>query len=164
MLDCNSPLGQEFMREQYKTQRMLESMGYTVINTSGDDNYQDVILAKKADDRLVIHALAEIKSRKMAGNKVVTVDFLRENGGYLITYNKLKYGAMAAGIYHVPFFVIVRLIECDTILIWQITDQNGNYLEKIKTEETVTRANVNGGQARRLNAFLSMDSKYLTVL
>lgn len=163
-LDCDTPLGQLFIQEQYRTQERLADRGYTVINTSGKANNADVILAKEIDGRLTITGLAEIKSRKTAGEKPLTKQYLQENGGYLITAEKLKFGALASSMYKVPFYVIVSLMEENVILVWQITTSTGDYTEKFETKQTPTRATVNGGSAFRTNAFLKMDSKYLTVI
>jgi hypothetical protein len=163
-LDCETPLGQLFIQEQYRTQERLAARGYTVINTSGASNNADVILSKVIDGRLTMTGLAEIKSRKTAGSIPLTRKYLSENGGYLITAEKLKFGALASSMYKVPFYVIVSLMEENVILVWQITTSLGDYTEKFETKQTPTRATVNGGTAFRTNAFLKMDSKYLTVI
>lgn len=164
MLDCETPLGQFFMEEQYRVQGVLSERGYTVINTSGAANNSDIILAKVIDGRLTITGLAEIKCRKSAGGVTLTREYLRDNGGYLITHTKLKFGAHASSLYNVPFFVIVSLMDENVILVWQITDIKGNFVEKIEVRETPTRKTVNGGEISRRNAFLSMDSKFLTTI
>ena len=164
MLDCETPLGRFFIEEQYRVQNVLAGRGYTVINTSGADNNTDVILAKEIEVRLTITGLAEIKCRKSAGGVPLTQEYLKENGGYLITHSKLKFGAHASSLYSVPFFVIVSLMDEGVILVWQITDTKGNYVEKIDVRETTTRKTVNGGEIVRRNAFLSMESKFLTVI
>jgi hypothetical protein len=163
-LDCETPLGQLFIQEQHRTQERLAARGYTVINTNGPANNADVILSKVIDGRLTMTGLAEIKSRKTAGEKPLTRKYLSENGGYLITAEKLKFGALASSMYKVPFYVIVSLMEENVILVWQITTSTGDYTEKFETKQTPTRATVNGGTAFRTNAFLKMDSKYLTAI
>lgn len=164
MLDCETPLGQHYMQEQYRVQKVLESRGYIVINTSGKDHNSDVILAKEIEGMVTMVGLAEIKSRSMAGDKPLTRKYLSENGGYLITERKLKFGATASAMYSVPFFVVVSLMAEGVILVWQITNNRGIFVEPYVKKKTETRATVNGGVAYRDNAFLSMDSKFLTVI
>jgi hypothetical protein len=164
MLDCQTELGEFFMQEQYRVQGVLEARGYTVINTSGLENNSDVILAKPVDGRLTIVGLAEIKCRKSAGGVPLTREYLSSNGGYLITHQKLKYGGFASSLYRVPFFVIVSLMEENVIMVWQITDSKGNFVEKYEIKKTVTRKTVNGGEIARENAFLPINSKYLTTI
>lgn len=164
MLDCLTPLGQEAINEQYRVQSILEGRGYTVINTNGDDHHSDVLLAKRIDNRLIITGVAEIKSRKYAGATPLTMEYLSNNGGYLITEHKLEFGKNASSIYNVPFFVIVSLMLENKILVWQITNSKGQYVGDITKRVTSTRKTVNGGKIERLNAFLPMNSKYLTVI
>lgn len=108
--------------------------------------------------------IAEIKCRKSAGGEPINRQYLIDNGGYLITYTKLKYGAMVSGIHMVPFFVIVSLIDEGVILVWQITNRTGSFVEEVPYRMTKTRKTVNGGEIERTNAFLQMDSKFLTVI
>jgi hypothetical protein len=164
VLDCETPLGQVFIEEQYRVQRVLEARGYTVINTSGKDNNADVLLAKTIDGKLTISAMAEIKCRKTAGDVTLTREYLKGNGGYLITYSKLKYGSYAGSLLNIPFYVVVSLMAEGVILVWQITDSTGGFVEKFEVRETPTRKTVNGGEITRRNAFLSMESKFLTVI
>jgi hypothetical protein len=163
-LDCETPIGQLFMKEQYRVQQVLADRGYTVLNTSGKDNNADVILAKEIDGKLTVCGVAEIKSRKTAGDKPLTVEYLKQNGGYLITAEKLKYGAQMSIMLRAPFFVIVSLMEEGKILIWKITDDKGEYLEKIEVKQTKTQKTANGGVAYRNNAFLPIETPNLTII
>lgn len=164
MLDCETPLGRQFIEEQYRVQRKLQERGYTVFNSGGKANHADVFLCKEEDGWPTLVGIAEIKCRKSAGGEPINRQYLIDNGGYLITYTKLKYGAMVSGIHMVPFFVIVSLIDEGVILVWQITNRTGTFLDEIPYRITKTRKTVNGGDAMRSNAFLQMDSKYLTVI
>jgi hypothetical protein len=163
-LDSETPVGQVFIQEQYRIQKLLEEKGYTVINTSKKYNGTDIILAKHIDGKLTVCGVAEIKSRMTAGNKILTLDYLKENGGYLITAEKLKYGAQMSVMLMAPFFVIVSLMEDDKILIWKITDEKGEYLEKIEIRQKKTKETVNGGVAYRNNAFLPIETPNLTII
>lgn len=164
MLDCETELGKLFIEEQYRTQDRLAEFGFVVINTPGKVGRADVMLAKQVDGRLEMYGLAEIKSRLMAGNKPITRQYLRDNGGYLISNSKLKFGQQASTMYNIPFFVIVSIMEENVILIWKITDSSGAYTEEHETKQTSTKSTVNGGVSFRMNSFLSMDSKHLTTI
>ena len=164
MLDCETPLGRQFIEEQYRVQRKLQERGYTVFNSAGKANHSDVFLCKEEDGWPTLTGIAEIKCRKSAGNQPISRQYLIDNGGYLITYSKLKYGAMVSGIHMVPFFVIVSLIDEGVILVWQVTNSTGRFMDEVPFRITKTRKTVNGGEIERTNAFLQMDSKYLTVI
>jgi len=164
VLDCETPLGRQFIEEQYRVQRKLQERGYIVFNSAGKSNHSDVFLCKEEDGWPTLVGIAEIKCRKSAAGQQINRQYLIDNGGYLITYSKLKYGAMVSGIHMVPFFVIVSLIDEGVILVWQITNRTGSFLEEIMHRITTTRKTVNGGEIQRTNAFLQMDSKFLTVI
>jgi hypothetical protein len=152
VLDCETPLGRQFIEEQYRVQQKLQDRGYTVFNSAGKANHADVFLCKEEDGWPTLVGIAEIKCRKSAGGQPINRQYLIDNGGYLITYTKLKYGA------------IVSLIDEGVILVWQITNKSGDFVEEIVHRVSYTRKTVNGGDANRTNAFLQMDSKYLTVI
>ncbi len=164
MLDCETPLGREYMQHQYETQYRLERLGYVCINTPKASDRTDIFIARMRHGRLSMYGIAEIKSRSTAGGQPLTVDYLRANGGYLITAEKLTAGQHLSYKLGLPFYIIVNLIADSKLLVWKITDANGKTLDQIETRVTATRATVNGGIAERLNAFLSMDSKNLTII
>lgn len=157
MLDCETPLGKTFIDHQMFTQRILESKGYTIMNMSTKDSAADVVIAKPIENVLTICGVAEIKSRKMAGSQPLTVEYLRRNGGYLITHDKLKFGSNASYIFSVPFFLIVNLLMEEKILIWQVTDDQGLYMFDFDTRETSTKMTCNGGEIVRPNSYLPID-------
>lgn len=161
MLDCDTPLGKVYIDEQYKTQKLLEARGYTIVNTPSKDHTSDIMLAKPIDGKLTLYGLAEIKSRRNAGEVIIDRGYVKKNG-YLVTFNKIKYGSMASAFYKVPFFLIVNLLNDNVILIWQITDHVGNYTIDFKTIDTKTQKTCNGGEIVRRNAFLPYDTNYLT--
>lgn len=161
MLDCDTPLGKVYINEQYKTQQLLVARGYTVINTPSKDHASDVLLAKEIDGRLTLYGLAEIKSRRNAGDAVIDREYVKKNG-YLVTYDKIKYGAVASSFYKVPFFLIVNLLNDNVVLIWQLTDHVGNPTINYKTIDTKTQKTCNGGEIVRRNAFIPYDTNYLT--
>lgn len=165
MLDCESPLGIEFMKHQYAAMAKLNKAGYLCIATKNIADKSDIFIAKKdSDGHLRMHGIAEIKSRATAGGNILSVEYLKKNGGYLISNDKLSHGQQLSYMTSMPFFVIVNLIYENKLLVWKITDTDGNFLENFPRRRTKTRATVNGGTAERLNAFLQMTSKHLTII
>lgn len=161
MLDCDTPLGQVYMNEQYKTQILLEDRGYTIINTPGKDHTSDILLAKEIDSKLTLYGLAEIKSRKMAGDQIIDRAYVEKNG-YLVTNEKLRYGAVASSFYKVPFFLIVNLLLDKRVLVWQITNHVGEFTMEYKILETKTQKTCNGGDIIRRNAYLPLNNQFVT--
>lgn len=161
MLDCETTLGKVFMDEQYKTQAILEARGYTVVNTPSADHNSDVMLAKEIEGKLTLFGIAEIKSRRMAGSRIIDRKYV-EDYGYLVTYEKITYGAKISSLYKVPFFLVVNLLLDNRIMVWQLTDKYGESTMNYKIKETQTQATCNGGSAIRLNAYLPLDTKFLT--
>lgn len=163
MLDCNTPLGKRYIEEQERTSSKLGALGFTVINTSGQDHRTDVILAKEIKGSLTAVYIAEIKSRQSAAGKPITIDYIKRNG-YLISNSKIIYGAEMSKCFKVPFLVIVSVMNEDKLMVWRITDDNGELVETVDVRRTRTSATVNGGDAVRENAFLSGSSQYLTII
>lgn len=165
MLDCESPLGIEYMKHQYGAMARLNKIGYLCIATKNPQDKTDIFIAKKSSDgHLRMYGIAEIKSRATAGGQMLTINYLKNNGGYLITNEKLSVGQQASFMLGIPYFVIVNLIYENKLLVWKITDDKGNFLDQFPRKRTKTRATVNGGEANRLNAFLQMNSKNLTII
>lgn len=157
MLDCLTPRGKKFISHQLRTQSLLEKRGYKFLNMASSDSASDVIIAKDVDGLLTICGVAEIKSREMAGNVPLTIDYLLNNGGYLVTHDKLVYGSEASNLFGVPFFLIVNLLLENKILIWKVTDNQGLFLFDFETKNTSTRMTCNGGTIVRPNSYLPAD-------
>jgi len=165
MLDCESPLGIEYMKHQYAAMAKLNKLGYFCIATKNPADKTDIFIAKRGDDgHLRMYGIAEIKSRATAAGQMLTIEYLKRNGGYLITNEKLSVGQQASFMLNIPYFVIVNLIYENKLLVWKVTDDKGNFLDDFPRKRTKTKATVNGGHANRLNAFLQMSSKNLTII
>jgi hypothetical protein len=130
------------MLEQNKTQSILESNGYLVINSMEPSSSKDILLAHRVNERIVLAGIAEVSH----------VDDI--NGEYVVPLTKIRCGAMAAGCLQVPFYIIVRVK--DNVLIWRMTDKNGNYIEQFVVCESRTTI--------RKYVHLSLESKYLTIV
>ena len=149
-----------YIEEQYKTQKILEGMGFSIVSMSKKDHTSDVIIAKKTDAGLMIYGVGEIKTRKMAGDIPLTKRYLTENG-YLITYEKIKNGCDLAFKLGVPFFLIVRVLTENFMAIWRITDEDGIFLFDFDRKMTQSQKTCNGGVAVRDNAYLPIDKAKL---
>lgn len=159
-LDCETERGKVFIGHQIKTQKILEDRGYMIISMSEKDSRSDVIIAKEIEGVPTITGVAEIKSREMAGSVPLTREYMSKNGGYLITEEKIHHGKSLSFITSVPFFVIVNLLKENVILIWKVTDNNGEVILDYKSKATVTQATCNGGTAKRVNAFLPIEKAH----
>lgn len=149
-----------YLDEERKIQRILESRGYTVMRSSGEYNQSDLILGREIDHRLTVVGFAEIKSREFAGKAPMTLEYIRANGGYLISYSKLKHGQRLSALHRVPYFIIVNLMLTRQLLIFQITDYAGGFVYPFESNFTETKMNVNGGSATRLNSFLPAEGEF----
>jgi hypothetical protein len=161
MLDCETPRGMLFIEDQYQTQRILAKRGFTVINTRAKDHHSDIYLSKEIDGVLTMYGVAEIKSRMLAGPEKITAEYVKKNG-YLVTAAKLQAGAKLSAINRVPFFLIVNLLLDNKLLVWEITDSEGNYNIDLNIKSTSTQKTCNGGSVIRDNAYLPYNTKYLT--
>lgn len=157
MLDCQTPRGRRFIDEQHKTQCILESLGYFFVTMSTDSSFADAIIAKRENDILKMVGVCEIKTRLMANDRPLTIKYLKDNGGYLVTYEKLSNGVEASSMLSVPFFLIVRLVHESVILIWKVSDENGVFEFDFEKRRTKTKETCNGGNIVRLNAYLPVE-------
>ena len=88
-------------------------------------------------------------------------DFIKW-GSWLITYAKIDGLAWMSNKLCVPAFGFLYSIPDDAILMWRITDEEGNFKFELDVQKTTTQANINGGLIERENAYLSM--QYSTAL
>lgn len=157
MLNSQTPVGQIFMLHQRDTQHILEARGYKFIEMSRENSSHDVFIVKNIEGRDVCTGIAEIKCRMFIGNTLISRKSLKN--GYLISYDKLTYGASASELFGIPYFVIVNLIPEKYILIWKLAE-NGDFLFDFPVRESQTKKNCNGGVAVRLNAYLPLEKAY----
>lgn len=157
MLDCITSRGQFFIEQQRKTQNYLEKMGFIVIETENKDHHSDVILAWKKRNRVHITGLAEIKTREMAGKDIISIDYIKNNGGYLVTKQKITDGINLAKLLGVSFYIIVRLLSENVIIIWKLSNPSGEEIINYESKNSQTKATCNGGTTIRKNAYLSID-------
>jgi hypothetical protein len=152
-----------FIEAEARVQRILESRGYIILRTSGEWNKADLFLGKEIDGRNTLVGLAEVKSREFAGKMPLTLEYIKNSGGYLISYHKLDHASKLSELHQVPFFLIVNLMLSRQLLFFQLTDYTGKFVAKFTTERTPTQFSANGGTANRLNAFLPADGVFFSV-
>jgi hypothetical protein len=152
-----------FMEAEARVQRILEARGYTILRTSGEYNKADLFLGKEVDGRNTLVGLAEVKSREYAGKIPLTLEYIKNSDGYLISYHKLDHAAKLSELHEVPFFLIVNLMLTRQLLFFQLTHHTGKFATKFITERTPTQKSANGGTANRLNAFLPADGEFFSV-
>lgn len=152
-----------FMEAEARVQRILEARGYTILRTSGEFNKADLFLGREVDGRNTLIALAEVKSREYAGKIPLTLEYIKNSGGYLISYHKLDHAAKLSELHQVPFFLIVNLMLTRQLLFFQLTAHTGKFVAKFTTEQTPTQKSANGGTANRLNAFLPAHGDFFSV-
>lgn len=154
MLDCETPLGKVFMAHQRTVQDYLTKMGYTIVSTPNKDSGSDILISKHINGDLTLCGVAEIKNREYAGSVPLTYDYLLNNGGYLVSYHKIESGSKTSSLLEVPFYLIVNLLLDKKMLIWKITNENGEFEFEFETKRTSSKATCNGGLAVRLNSYL----------
>ena len=91
-----------------------------------------------------------------------TLEDFNRWGSWLVTYEKIDGLAWLSSKLCVPAVGFLYSIPDRTVLKWKITDKEGNYLFDFKVDETITQATINGGQAKRENAYLPM--KYASTI
>lgn len=153
-LDVHTSRGARNLAHQYRTQWYIERMGYSVSMTPTDNFPVDIVISKSEYGKLRVVGVAEIKSREDAGALPITLDYIERNG-YLITHEKLLSGIEIAKQLRVPYYLVVRLIRENRMLIWKVTDEDGNEVLTYELRNTWTQKTCNGGRAIRENAYLS---------
>lgn len=156
-MDSHTPEGQRFIQLQRDTQKVLESRGYRIIEMINEASKHDIIIASEKDGVLKANGIAEIKCREMFGDTPIRLSHL--NGGYLISYRKLTYGATASELFGIPYFVIANIIPERCILIWKLAE-DGKFLFEFPVRESQSKKSCNGGVATRMNAYLPIDKAY----
>jgi hypothetical protein len=75
---------------------------------------------------------------------------------WLVTMDKLIKGAEVARLLCVPYYGFLFLHDSDLLLTIRIADSEGHFCVPFRCESTLTKKNVNGGEAVRPNAFIPM--------
>jgi hypothetical protein len=155
MMDCDTPRGRVaigYEREIAERAALVWASDVTMTGGGAATDVAPVDALFARHGRL--EAVAEIKWR--GGGDILSLAGLRQYGSYLITYRKLRHGRLAGRLLHVPYLLIVGLSDAD--VWWTISDADGAWREQPRVEWTVTQRTINGGVARRRNAYLALDN------
>ena len=142
-----------------KTEKGKQSLLYEdkMLNTIKEKYNIDIIETDKDSPALcdgfmvqngIITGVFESKCRN------ATVQTFEKWGSWLITYEKLDGLAWMSNKLCISAFGFVYCIQDDAILMWRITDREGNYIVELDLKKSKTQATINGGQAERVNAYL----------
>ena len=145
-----------------KTEKGKQSLVYEVkmLNTIREKYRIDIIETDKESPALcdgfmvrngIITGVFESKCRN------ATVQDFEKWGSWLVTYEKIDGLAWMSNKLCVPAIGFLYCIPNDAILMWRITDNEGNYRFEFRVEKTITQATINGGQAERENAYLPIN-------
>jgi len=149
-MDIQTPLGQWSLAKEHEAMKALcDKMQWTDVPTPRD---MPSILDGVMSDGSEMIFVYEMKCRD------TTLDQLYKWGSYLISYNKIQVGAMVSTYLQVPFVVLVYTTQDKRLLSFRITDEKGKLKALMEVHETQTQATINGGKARRLNAYITMDA------
>tara|TARA_A100001515_G_scaffold24395_5_gene18800 strand:+ start:4629 stop:5093 length:465 start_codon:yes stop_codon:yes gene_type:complete len=148
MLDSQTEKGIKYIEQEDKiADTICEKLRCEQIHMASNDCQVDRLFFRGK----TLVSIGEIKSRNMS------LEELKEHGSYLISYKKLQMGKAFCDLTGVPYFLFVKLIPDNEIYFWKICDDEGNWTANFETKETVTKSNVNGGSATRINAFIELD-------
>lgn len=152
VLDCNTERGRQWISQQNRVGLAFAAAFKAQVIFTDDTRDADVDALFFRENSL--GAIAEIKARSMSLLQ------LQNFKSYLITYDKIEKGRMAAVTLRVPYLVIVGLI--DRIAYWRMSDSEGKWQTRFDVKQTETQATCNGGIVSRANAFLSLATMRLT--
>lgn len=144
-LDINTPAGRKNLIEYKKVVQFIRSYGYTVVETKQDCSAKVDFFVVNQNGEVI--GICEVKNRSMEYGKLL------EFGTWLISYDKIQAGIELSKLLQAPYYGILHLAD-RSILLWKISDCNGNLLFEFQTMKTVTQACINGGTAERINAYL----------
>lgn len=158
MLQNNTPNGRTALSE---TEDALTSLGKKI----GVDHVFLPKLGSHPFDGFVsmdnnIVGLFEAKSRDASYRHPGLIKYKGvEYETYLITERKIEQGAKYSKEFGVPFFILVYLRGSGHVLSIQVTDQYGHVIIDYEKASTRTQATINGGIARRANAFIKIEGQ-----
>ncbi len=163
MLSASNTLRKnKFIKYQRAIQQYFTSKGYGVMEWASESAPFDILLSKPYKNGNLVCGIGEIKCREMAGITPVTIEYLSRNGGLLICNTKMEKNKTYSKIFGCPYFVISYLLKDELLLIWKVTDENGEQLLNYEVKTTTTKFDCNGGSKTQENAFLPMVTPLLT--
>ena len=152
-MDIKTERGQQTLRDEQDAALIWEQNfpAYQYVQTPKDQPaLVDAMLVK---DKVIMYCV-ETKCRyDMTLNDL----FTHRNGEWLVTYEKISKAKQIALGLGVPLIGFLYLVPDKILLTQKLTDALGNFVCKIRTEDTETQRTVNGGVITRKNAFIDMD-------
>jgi hypothetical protein len=157
-MDIKTERGQQTLRDEQDAALIWERNfpAYQYVQTPKDQPaLVDAMLVK---DKVIMYCV-ETKCRYDMDLETFST---QRNNEWLVTYDKILNSRSVATGLGVPLIGFLYLVTDKILLARKITDDKGNFVCKMKTENTTTQRTVNGGQIVRNNAFIDMsDAKIL---
>lgn len=150
-LDINTPKGQRSLEYAHRCYAiwMASNPGWSFATTPEDSDCPfDAVLIDPAG---TVRAIVEQKSRDMS--MVTLAKFSYE---WLVTMDKLVQASQCARLFRAPLVGFLYLIPDDALLTIQLADSQGLFTVPFRCDQTVTQRTINGGQATRGNAYVTM--------
>ena len=152
-LEIFTPAGQATLEHERMAYALFENLysGYVIKHT-------DKTLPAPYDGwiiRNVSQAIVGIVETKCRVDVNAYEFATKYHNKWLLTETKLKIAANHARLQRVPLFGFLFLVQGRVLMIKRLADSNGELVE-YETKEMTTKANVNGGEAFRINAFIDM--------
>lgn len=119
--------------------------------------YQGYLDGVIVDSYHEIQAVVEMKTRDASYQ---TFDSLW-NKEVMIRKHKLDHGKSGARLFGVPFILLYYLAQDDVLMDLSVTDHTGTVVTPVRIERTRTNADIHGGEANELNAFIDMTDSIL---
>lgn len=97
-----------------------------------------------------LYATAEVKCRNMS------LDTLERthSGEWLMSWDKIAGGVEGHRLFRVGMVGILYLVPDDAVLMLRLLDDDGFVVPPVRLAATVTQRTVNGGKAKRNNAYI----------
>lgn len=149
-MDIKTPLGRlSLAREQSIIRKLCEKMSWFNVPTPRD---MPAPLDGVMSDNTGMIFVYEVKCRN------TTVGQLYRWGTYLISHSKIVAGMKASELFNVPFVILVHTTKDGGLVSIRVTNEYGEAIAPMDVKETDTQATVNGGSARRKNAYVCMSA------
>lgn len=154
-LDVLSKAGQETVRDEALAASLWESHNAGWSYASTPKARASAVDAVLIQDGSLVGAIVETKCRYDLGYSKFFSVF---RGEWLMTLSKVTRCAEVSRLLCVPFYGFLYLSAEDLLLTQRITNSSGQIVVPYRVDSTETQAGVNGGTARRDNAFIDMSS------
>jgi hypothetical protein len=153
-LAVNTPRGQQTLKDLARAVAMWEKAypGWRLLMCPENKGSKiDGFLISPAG---VVSAGVEAKCRyNLTLEKFRTV-FKNE---WLVTMRKITTARDVCGSLCIPLYGFCYLVDSRVLMLQKIVDKEGDFCVPFRCDRTTTQETVNGGEAKRVNAFIKMD-------